>query len=57
MYKLFRALLGIVWVLDVLDFPQVEFLDTTFPVNTLAWLLIFFIIPTSNAISSNSNNK
>lgn len=53
MYKIFRALLSITWVLDILDFPQVEFLDTTFPVNTLAWILIWCFVPAVNATVNN----
>lgn len=45
MYKIFYSVLSIVWILDILDFPQLEFLDTTYPVNTLAWLLIWIVIP------------
>lgn len=45
MYKLFYALLTIIWILDICDFPQVAFLDTTFPVNGLAWFLIWTLIP------------
>ena len=33
MYKIFNALLGIIWVMDIFDFPCVEFLDTTCPIN------------------------
>lgn len=57
MYKLFRALVNIIWVFDILNFPQFEFLDTTFPINTLAWLLIFFALPTSNAVVSKNKYK
>ena len=45
MYKVFLALLNIVWVLDILDIPCMKFLDTTVPINTLAWFLIFMLIP------------
>ncbi len=45
MYKLFRACLGIFWVLDILNFPFMDIFDTTYPINGLAWLLIFIFIP------------
>jgi len=45
MYKTFLSLLTIVWVLDVLNLPFMEFLDTAYPVNTLAWLIIWLFIP------------
>lgn len=44
MYKLFKACLCIVWVLDIVNIPQLEILDTTIPVNTLAWLLIWLFV-------------
>jgi len=45
MYKLGVAILTIIWILDILNFPCVEFLDTTIPINGLAWLLIWLLIP------------
>lgn len=47
MYKIFRALITLIWIADILDFPQVEFLDTTYPVNFLAWFLIFLFLPST----------
>lgn len=38
----------IIWVLDVINVPQVGFLDTTLPINFLGWLLILLFLPTSN---------
>lgn len=45
MYKLFKAILTIIWVIDILDFPCVQFLDTTIPINFLGWFLIWEFIP------------
>ncbi len=47
MYKLGVAILTIIWILDILNFPCVEFLDTTIPVNGLAWFLIWLLIPSA----------
>lgn len=47
MYKVFLAVLNIVWVLDILNIPCMKFLDTTVPINTLAWFLIFMLIPSN----------
>lgn len=44
MYKIFSALLTIVWVMDILNLPIVNFLDIEIPINTLAWILIFIFI-------------
>ena len=45
MYKIFKAVLTIVWIMDILNLPIVNFLDTEIPINTLAWILIFIFIP------------
>ena len=44
MYKLFYSLLTIVWILDIINIPQLEFLDTTYPINELAWFLIWIFV-------------
>ena len=41
MYKTFKAILIIIWILDILNIPCLAFLDTTIPINTLAWFLIW----------------
>lgn len=45
MYKVFYSILIIIWLLDVSNFPQMEFLDTTYPVNGILWFLIWCILP------------
>lgn len=45
MYKLTVAILTIIWILDILNIPCMSFLDTTLPINTLAWFLIWLFIP------------
>lgn len=45
MYKIFKAVLTIVWIMDILNLPIVNFLDTEIPINTLAWILIIIFIP------------
>lgn len=47
MYKLAIAILTIIWILDILNFPCMNFLDTTLPINTLAWFLIWLFIPST----------
>lgn len=49
MYKMFYALLNIIWICDILNI--IPYLDTTLPINGLAWFLIIMCIP------SPSNNK
>lgn len=49
MYKLGVAILTIIWVLDILNIPCMEFLDTTIPINTLGWFLIWVFIPSTKS--------
>lgn len=49
MYKAFYAMLVIVWIMDILNFPCMEFLDTSIPVNGLAWFLIWILLPSTTA--------
>lgn len=45
MYKLFFAILVIFWIFDIINLPFMDIFDTTYPINTLAWLLIWIFIP------------
>lgn len=56
MYKLFYAILTLIWILDILNFPQFEILDTTYPINTLGWFLIWVFIPSASSNNSKENN-
>ena len=56
MYKTFKALITLVWIADILNLPQVEMLDTTYPINFLAWLLIFMFIPSTTLSIKDANN-
>lgn len=48
MYKLGVAILTTVWILDILNIPCMDFLDTTIPINTLGWFLIWVFIPSTS---------
>ncbi len=48
MYKVFSAILTIIWILDVTNMPFMVAMDNKYPVNTLAWFLIFACLPTIN---------
>ena len=39
------AIILLVWIADIINLPQLEWMDTTYPINTLAWLLIWIFIP------------
>lgn len=44
---MFKALLAIVWLLDVVNFPGLEMLDTTYPINGWIWFFIWLLLPAS----------
>lgn len=48
MYKVFYAIVIIIWILDILNLPCMIFLDTTLPINELAWFLILTLLPSTN---------
>lgn len=49
MYKIGYAILIIIWILDILNIPCMDFLDTTLPINGLAWFLIWLLIPSTES--------
>ena len=49
MYKIFYSLLTIVWILDIINIPQLVCLDVTYPINGLAWFLIWIFVPSTTA--------
>jgi len=58
MYNIFKAIISIIWILDIINIPQLEFLDSTIPINTLAWFLIWLCLPgTHIKINIGCNNK
>lgn len=49
-----KIVVFIIWILDVFNlgrdiygFNLVEFLDVTLPINTIVWLVIWVLIPSS----------
>ena len=50
MYKTFKALLTIFWLLDIFNVTGMEMFDTTYPINALIWFLIWLCIPSSSVL-------
>ena len=57
MFKVFEAILRIIWVFDIINLPFMEALDTTYPINTLAWFLIWALLPTGKKEDKTTWNK
>lgn len=56
MFKIFKTLLLIVWLIDITNIDFIVngthlayFLDVTLPLNTWFWLLLWLLIPSSEA--------
>lgn len=57
MYKIFYACLVIVWVMDILNFPFMAFIDVNVPVNFLGWLLIWLSVPGTATVVRHKDEK
>ena len=58
LYAIFKALLVIIWIVDILNIDFVingihvaEFLDVTIPLNGWFWLLVWLLVPTITELS------
>ena len=38
---IFRTAIILFWICDILNMPFMEMFDTTYPLNTLFWILVF----------------
>ena len=50
MYKTLYAMLTIIWILDIVNFPGFEILDITYPIIFWIWLLIWIFLPSCKDI-------
>lgn len=44
MWKTFRAILIVFWILDICNLPFMAMFDTIYPINELEWFLIFIFL-------------
>lgn len=44
MINLLKFLITIFWILDITDMPFMQMFDTTYPMNTLFWWLIWIFV-------------
>lgn len=58
LYAIFKALLVIIWIVDILNIDFVingihivEFLDVIVPLNGWFWLLVWLLVPTVTELS------
>lgn len=57
MFKIFKSILLIIWIIDILnininingiEYLNANILDVNIPINFLAWSLIWLLIPSSD---------
>ena len=49
MFQTFSVIIEIFWIFDVLDMPFMEMFDTTYPINGVAWFLIWLALLTETS--------
>lgn len=49
-YKILYVCLIIVWVMDILNFPFMAFMDADVPMNFLGWLLVWLSVPGTSTV-------
>ncbi len=61
MFKIFKTLLLVIWIIDICDINFVfngvevaEFLDETVAINFWGWFLFWLLVPTSSTIVERS---
>ena len=50
MYKILYTAISIFWIFDIINLSFMEMFDTTYPINTLAWILVWAVIPSTEVI-------
>lgn len=53
MYKIIYTVITIFWILDICNLPFMEMFDTTYPINTWVWFLIYIFMPSDNPKNEN----
>ena len=44
MITFIKIFLTVFWICDILNMPFMEMFDTTYPLNTLFWILVFIFL-------------
>jgi hypothetical protein len=47
MFKIFKSIILIIWLMDIANFPCMEILDTIYPMNFWFWTLFWILVPDS----------
>lgn len=55
MYRILYAVITIFWIFDICNLPFMKMFDTTYPINTTEWFLLWIFIPSYE--TKKSTNK
>ena len=57
MFRTFKTMVDIFWIMDVLDLPFMEMFDTTYPINGLFWFAVIVVLCFEESFELNQNRK
>ena len=57
MFRTFKTIVDIFWIMDVLDLPFMDMFDTTYPINGLFWFAVMVILCFEEAFELNQNQN
>ena len=57
MFRTFKTMVDIFWIMDVLDLPFMDMFDTTYPINGLFWFEVIVVLCFEEAFELNQNRK
>ena len=57
MFRTFKTMVDIFWIMDVLDLPFMDMFDTTYPINGLFWFAVIVILCFEEAFELNQNQS
>lgn len=57
MFRTFKTMVDIFWIMDVLDLPFMEMFDTTYPINGLFWFAVIVVLCFEEAFELNQNQN
>ena len=57
MFRTFKTMVELFWIMDILDLPFMEMFDTTYPLNGLFWFCTFIVFIIEEAFELSQNRK
>lgn len=57
MFRIFKIMVELFWIMDVLDMPFMEMFDTTYPLNGLFWFFAMIMLGVEEAFETEKGDK